>query len=91
MFHCFPCCSIGTVNNVPHIIPSDIFHLIKFNVVEPLESIINLSFGKGIYIENLKISKAIPVFKGKDCPLDYNNYRLISLLSNINMLIEKLM
>ena len=75
----------------PHSIPSDIFHLIKLNVVEPLESIINLSFGKGIYIENLKITKTIPVFKGKGSPLDYNNYRPISLLSNINKLIEKLM
>ena len=75
----------------PQSIPSDIFHLIKFNVVEPLESIINLSFGKGIYIENLKISKTVPVFKGKSSPLDYNNYRPISLLSNINKLIEMLM
>ena len=51
------------------------------------------SFGKGIYIVNLKISKTIPVFKGKGSPLDYNNYRPISLLSNINLikLIEKLM
>ena len=74
----------------PHSIPSDIFHLIKFNLVGPLQSIINLSFGKGIYIENLKISKTVPVFKGKGSPLDYNNYRPISLLSNIR-LIEKLM
>ena len=75
----------------PHSIPLDIFHLIKLNVVEPLESIINLSFGKGIYIENLKISKTIPVYKRKGSPLDYNNYRPISLLSNINKFIEKLM
>ena len=75
----------------PHSIPSDIFHLIKLNVVEPLESIINLLFVKGIYIENLKISKIIPVYKRKGSPLDYNNYRPISLLSNINKLIEKLM
>ena len=59
----------------PHSISSDIFHRIKLNVVEPLESIINLSLGKGIYIENLKISKTIPVYKKKGSPLDYNNYR----------------
>ena len=58
--------------------------------MEPLENIINLSFGKGIYIENLKISKTVPVFKGKGSPLDYNNCLPISLLSNINKLIEKL-
>ena len=49
----------------PHSIPSDIFHLIKFNVVEPLESIIYLSFGEGIYIENLIISKTVPSLKKK--------------------------
>ena len=59
--------------------------------MEPLESIINLSFGKGIYIENLKISKTVSVFKGKGSRLDYNNFCPISLLPNINKLIEKLM
>ena len=44
-----------------------------------------------IYIDNLKISKTIPTFKDKGSRLDYNNYRPVSLLSNINKIIEKLM
>ena len=40
-----------------------------------------------MYNENLKIS----VFKDKGSPLDYNNYRPNSSLSDINKLIEKLM
>ena len=75
----------------PHSIPTDIFHLIKLNVAKPLTDIINLSFEEGIYIDYLKIAKVIAVFKEKGCNLDSSNYRPISLLSNINKIIEKLM
>ena len=42
-------------------------------------------------MDNLKISKVIPVFKDKGNYLECNNYKPISLLSNINKIIEKLM
>ena len=38
----------------------------------------------------LKTAKLVPVFK-KDSKLDYSNYRPISLLSNIEKILEKLM
>ena len=38
----------------------------------------------------LKTAKVVPVFK-KDSKLDYSNYRSISLLSNIEKILEKLM
>ena len=38
----------------------------------------------------LKTAKVVPVFK-KDSKLDYSNYRPISLLSNIEKILEKLM
>jgi hypothetical protein len=75
----------------PHSIPTNIFHLIKFAVAEPLVNITNLSFKTGIYIDDLKISKVIPIFKDKGSELEHPNYRPISLLSNINKIIEKLM
>ena len=75
----------------PNSLPTDIFHLIKLSVAQPLVNIINLSFQKGIYIDLLKISKVIPIFKDKGSDLDFINYRPISLLSNINKIIEKLM
>ena len=75
----------------PNSLPTDIFHLIKLSIAQPLANIINLSFEKGIYIDELKISKVIPIFKDKGSDLDFINYRPISLLSNINKIIEKLM
>ena len=44
----------------------------------------------GIFPSVLKIAKVVPVFK-KDSKLDYSNYRQISLLSNIEKILEKLM
>ena len=44
----------------------------------------------GVFPSVLKTTKLVPVFK-KDSKLDYSNYRLISLLSNIEKILEKLM
>ena len=89
---------INTINNLstnkavgPNSVPTDIFHLIKLSVAQPLVNFINLSFEKGSYFEKLEISKVIPIFKDKGSNLECNNYRPISLLSNINKIIEKLM
>ena len=89
---------ISIINNIniskatgPHSIPSDILPSIKDYIADPLAKIINMSFVKGIYIENLKIAETIPIFKEKGNNLDCSNYRPISLLSNINKIIEKLM
>ena len=55
-----------------------------------LAKIINLSFSTGCFPDVLKTAKVIPVFK-KDSSLEVSNYRPISLLSNIDKIIEKLM
>ena len=44
----------------------------------------------GVFSSVLKTAKVVPVFK-KDSKLDYSNYRPISLLSNIEKILEKLM
>ena len=75
----------------PTSIPTNIFHQIKLTVAKPLADIINLSFEKGTYINMLKISKVIPIFKDKGSDLDHTNFRPISLLSNINKIVEKIM
>ena len=75
----------------PHSIPNLMLHLIKHIIAEPLAIMINLSFETGTFIEKLKTGKIVPIFKETGNNLNHCNYRPISLLSNINKLIEKLM
>ena len=49
-----------------------------------------MSFSTGQFPSVLKIAKVIPIHK-KQSKVDYTNYRPISLLSNIEKIIEKLM
>ena len=44
----------------------------------------------GVFPSVLKIAKVVPVFK-KDLKLDYSSYCPISLSSNIEKILEKLM
>ena len=55
-----------------------------------MSQIINLSFSTVHFPSNLKTAQVIPIFK-KDSPLECSNYRSISLLSNIDKILEKLM
>ena len=56
---------------------------------KPISLIANLSFSTGSFPDNLKIANVTPIFK-KDDRTICNNYRPISLLSNISKTIEKL-
>ena len=83
--------NINNKSSGPNSIPNIIFQSIKLFIAEPLADIINLSFSTGEYINKLKLSKVIPIYKEKGDRLSSINYRPISLLSNINKIFEKLM
>ena len=72
----------------PNSIPYRIFFLLKNEISKQLADLFNLSFMTGIFPSLLKTAKVVPVFK-KDSKLDYSNYRPISLLSNIEQILEK--
>ena len=48
-----------------------------------------MSFVTGVYPDQLKTAKVVPVFKKGD-KLLVSNYRPISLLSNLNKIYEKI-
>ena len=73
----------------PNGIPIKILHLIKSIISEPLSIIFNNSILTGKYINKLKLSITIPIFK-KGSRLLVSDYRPISLLSNLNKIMEKL-
>ena len=55
-----------------------------------LSDIINISFKTGKFIDALKYVKVVPVYKNKGSPFEAGNYRPISLLSNVDKILEKL-
>ena len=74
----------------PNSIPTKILKLLKNNISSQLSEIFNISFSSGVSPSILKTAKVIPVRK-KDSKLDFSNYRPISLLSNIEKILERLM
>ena len=74
----------------PSSIPVRILKLVQTQISKPLAMLINLSFTLGSFPSSLKIAKVIPILK-KGSPCECNNYRPISLLSNIEKAFESLM
>ena len=71
-------------------VPNNILILLKNEISNPLADLFNLSFSSCIFPSLLKIAKVVPVYK-KDSKFYYQNYRPISLLSNMEKILEKLM
>ena len=71
-------------------IPINILKLAKEKFAEHLCFIYNLAFITGIFPDSLKIAKVTAVYK-KGSKLDCANYRLTTLLSNLDKIIQKLM
>ena len=74
----------------PNSTPTKILHLIKDKISMPLSELINKSFATGCFPNTCKTANVIPIFK-TESRLLFNNYRPISLLSNISKIIEKIM
>ena len=73
----------------PNSIPTRILKLLKNDISTQLADIFNISFSTGIIPTIVKVAKVVPVHK-KDFELDFFNYRPISLLSNIEKILERL-
>ena len=58
-------------------------------IAKPLSDICNKSFTQGVFPDNMKIGKVIPLYKAGDRNV-FSNYRPISLLSQFSKILEKL-
>lgn len=74
----------------PYSIPSKILDTITTEISSILSDIFNLSFEIGKFIDPLKYVKVVPIFKNKGSPFEVSNFRPISLLSNVDKILEKL-
>jgi hypothetical protein len=72
----------------PDGIKAETLKSVKRFVAEPLSYIINLTMNTGIFPASLKDSIVVPVHKGGS-PLLMNNYRPISLVSQVAKIFEK--
>ena len=73
----------------PSSIPNRILKNFKRQLLIPLSQLINLYFNRGVLPSTLKLAKVISIHKKGDTQ-DSNNYRPMSLLSNLCKLIKKL-
>ena len=72
----------------PNSIRTYILKVYSKTLSKPLAELINLSLNQGKFPTILKIAEVIPIHKRGD-KSECDNYRLISLISNISKLIEK--
>ena len=70
--------------------PIKILKLVKEQIAEHLCFIYNLSFATGIFPDSLKITKVTPVYK-EGSKLECANYRPLTLISNLDKIVKKLM
>lgn len=66
-----------------------LFRNIVHDVVYPLTNLCNKSFNQGVFSDQMKIAKVIPLFKNGDKSV-FTNYRPVSLLPQFLKILEKL-
>ena len=57
-------------------------------IVKPFTHACNLSLNTGVFPDCLKLAKVVPLYK-KGCPLEFSNYRPVSLLPQFSKVLEK--
>ena len=72
-------------NNIDMVIVKQVIDYIA----KPLAHVCSRSFEYGVFPDNMKLAKVIPLFKAGDRSL-FSNYRPISLLSQFSKILEKL-
>ena len=72
-----------------HDLSMTIIHNIIPTIKTPLTHICNMSLASGVFPEQMKIAKVVPLFKAGDKG-SFNNYRPVSLLPQFSKILEKI-
>ena len=72
-------------DGIPMFLLKNVIH----NILKPLSYICNLSLKNGIFPEDMKMAKVIPLYKKED-PMIFSNYRPVSLLTQFSKILEKI-
>ena len=78
------------LNNKHDDIPHKLLKLPIDSILLPITRIVNRSFSTGIFPNQLKVAKVLPIHKSSN-PNELINYRPISLLPAFSKLVEKIM
>ena len=81
----FHCKASADVNDISMCMVKKVFYCI----IHPFQHICNLSLRIGIFPDNMKIAKIIPLFKTGD-DSEFTNYRPVSLLPQFSKILEKM-
>ena len=71
-------------------ITGKVVKLVIENITDPLVHVINLSLKEGVFPEELKIARVIPLYKSND-PMVFGHYRPVSVLPVLSKVFEKVM
>ena len=71
-------------------IESKIIKTAHDTITKPLTHLCNLSLNNGIFPDQLKLAKVVPIFKSGDVML-FNNYRPVSVLPIFSKILERVM
>ena len=83
--------SLDTLRSIgSNSIQTKIIKLLSNDISTQFAELFNLSFSEGVFPSILKTCKVIPIYK-KGSQLNCSNYRPISLLSNIDKILERIM
>ena len=81
-------CKSNTLCDHNHIDMVIVKQVINY-IAKPLAHVCSNSFECGVFPDNMKVAKVVPLFKAGDRSL-FSNYRPISLLSQFSKILEKL-
>ena len=71
-------------------LPAKMVKLIAPHICSPLVHLSNLSLTEGVFPDELKIARVIPIYKSKD-PMVFGHYRPVSVLPIFSKVLEKIM